>query len=185
MPNVKICKFTALSSGSFCQIYRVTDKALIAETSVWPNFFLMNVFFALKGSKLIIFIHYGPDFFTIRTRTTVVDWPIWVQLVILFSFRFLLAHFGHKLTVWAYSYPWSGNRLRPSVCPTVKHFKELLLQNRLAYQSQILCVGEQTLFPAFGSNGQNGCHAYISSGKIPSEIFCVWTKEPISTKLLT
>ena len=37
---------------SFCKIYRVTDEALIAETMVWPNFFLMNVFFALKGSKL-------------------------------------------------------------------------------------------------------------------------------------
>ena len=29
--------------------YRVTDEVLIAETAVWPNFFLMNVFFALKG----------------------------------------------------------------------------------------------------------------------------------------
>ena len=54
--HVKICKFTALSSGSFCQIHRVTDEALIAETAVWPNFFLMNVFFALKGSKLFIII---------------------------------------------------------------------------------------------------------------------------------
>ena len=53
--HVKICKFTALSSGSFCQIYRITDEALIAETAVWPNFFLVNVFFALKGSKLVIF----------------------------------------------------------------------------------------------------------------------------------
>ena len=26
------------------------------ETMVWPNFFLMNVFFALKGSKLVIII---------------------------------------------------------------------------------------------------------------------------------
>ena len=42
------------SSGSFCQIYRVTDEALIDETMVWPNFFLMKVFFALKGSKLFI-----------------------------------------------------------------------------------------------------------------------------------
>ena len=49
---IKICKFTVFSSGSFCQIYRVTDEAFIAETMVWPNFFLMNVFFALKGSKL-------------------------------------------------------------------------------------------------------------------------------------
>ena len=52
--HVKICKFTALSSGSFCQIYRVTDEALIAETAVWPNFFLMNVFFALKGSNFLL-----------------------------------------------------------------------------------------------------------------------------------
>ena len=55
---IKICKFTVFSSGSFCQIYRVTDEALIAETMVWPKFFLMNVFFALKGSKLFIII--GP-----------------------------------------------------------------------------------------------------------------------------
>ena len=34
----------------------VTDEALIAETAVWPNFFLMNIFFALKGSKLFIII---------------------------------------------------------------------------------------------------------------------------------
>ena len=44
------------SSGSFCQIYRVTDEVLIAETMVWPNFFLMNVFFALKGSNFLIII---------------------------------------------------------------------------------------------------------------------------------
>ena len=43
-------------SGSFCQIYRVTDEALIAKTAVWPNFLLMNVFFVLKGSKLFIII---------------------------------------------------------------------------------------------------------------------------------
>ena len=49
-------KFTVSSSGSFCQIYRVTDEALIAETMVWSNFFLMNVFFALKGSKLFTII---------------------------------------------------------------------------------------------------------------------------------
>ena len=42
--------------SSFCQIYSVTEEALIAETMVWPNFFLMNVFFALKGSKLFIII---------------------------------------------------------------------------------------------------------------------------------
>ena len=35
---------------------RVTDEALIAETAVWPNFFLMNIFSALEGSKLFIII---------------------------------------------------------------------------------------------------------------------------------
>ena len=58
---IKICKFTVFSSGSFCQIHRVTEEALIAETMVWPNFFLMNVFFALKGSKLFIIIIYVLD----------------------------------------------------------------------------------------------------------------------------
>ena len=53
---IKTCKFTVFSSGFFCQIYRITDEALIAETMVWSNFFLMNVFFALKGSKLFIII---------------------------------------------------------------------------------------------------------------------------------
>ena len=37
-------------------LWRITDEALIAETAVWPNFFLMNIFFALKGSKLFIII---------------------------------------------------------------------------------------------------------------------------------
>ena len=53
---IKTSKFTVLSSGSFCKIYRVTDEALIAKTMVWPNFFLINVFFALKGSKFFIII---------------------------------------------------------------------------------------------------------------------------------
>ena len=53
---LKNCKCTVFSTGSFCQVYRVTDEALIAETAVWPNFFLMNIFFAIKGSKLFIII---------------------------------------------------------------------------------------------------------------------------------
>ena len=48
--------FTVFSTGSFCQVDRVTNEALIAETAVWPNFFLINIFFALKGSKLFIII---------------------------------------------------------------------------------------------------------------------------------
>ena len=45
---IRTSKFTVFSSGSFCRIYRVTDEALIAETMVWPNFFLMNVSLLLK-----------------------------------------------------------------------------------------------------------------------------------------
>ena len=37
-------EYTVFSSCFYCQINRVTDEALIAETAVWPNFFLMNVF---------------------------------------------------------------------------------------------------------------------------------------------
>ena len=55
---IRTSKFTVFSSGSFNQIYRVTDEALIAETMVWPNFFLIKVFFALKGSKLFTIIPY-------------------------------------------------------------------------------------------------------------------------------
>ena len=50
------CNFAVFSTGSIYQVYRVTDEALIAETTVWPNFFLMNIFFALKGFKLFIII---------------------------------------------------------------------------------------------------------------------------------
>ena len=54
--HVKNCKYSVFSTGSICPVYRVTDEALIAETAGWPNFFLMNIFFALKGSKLFIII---------------------------------------------------------------------------------------------------------------------------------
>ena len=50
-------KNAVFSSGSFCQIYRVTDEALIAKTAVRPNFVSMNVFFALKGFKPVIIIY--------------------------------------------------------------------------------------------------------------------------------
>ena len=45
-----------LSTNFWDSPRRVTDEALITETMVWPNFFLMNVFFALQGSKPFIII---------------------------------------------------------------------------------------------------------------------------------
>ena len=50
------CNYVVSGWRGFSQIYRVTDEAFIAETMVWPIFFLMNVFFALKGSKLFIIV---------------------------------------------------------------------------------------------------------------------------------
>ena len=49
-----IAMVTALKSGYV--VFRVTEEALIAETAVWPYFFLMNIFFALKGSNRFIII---------------------------------------------------------------------------------------------------------------------------------
>ena len=46
-------------SGGILPKFKLTQAfkvVFIAETLVWPNFFLMNVFFALKGSKLFIII---------------------------------------------------------------------------------------------------------------------------------
>ena len=42
--------------GSLIRLFIAFLLLLIAETVVWPNFFLINVFFALNGSKLFIFI---------------------------------------------------------------------------------------------------------------------------------
>ena len=46
----------------------VTDEALIAETVVWSNFFLINIFFALKGSKLFIIMVLGLGLYMNRGR---------------------------------------------------------------------------------------------------------------------
>ena len=53
--NISIYLYTTIIITFFHKISQ--DEALIAETAVWPNFFLMNVFFALKGSKLFIIIN--------------------------------------------------------------------------------------------------------------------------------
>ena len=60
LPLLKFANSQYFSSGSFCQIYMVTDEALIAETMVWPNFFRINEFFALKGSNFFIIITSSP-----------------------------------------------------------------------------------------------------------------------------
>ena len=70
---------------------------------------------------------------------------------------------------WAYSIPMvrrpssSVRRRRPSSSTMLKH---LLLRNRLADQSQILCGaslgrGNEILFAASGSHDQDGRHAHI------------------------
>ena len=79
---------------------------------------------------------------------------------------FLLAHLSRRLIGELIVYPWSGVR-RPSVRPSSSTMlKPLLLRNRSADQSQILCgaslgKGNEILFAAFGSHDQDGRHAHI------------------------
>ena len=71
-----------LSSGHI----QYTDEALISETMVWPNFFLMNVFFALKGSRLFIIISYHCSWMLCRV-TAVKSLPSLI-------FFFFIIYFG-------------------------------------------------------------------------------------------
>ena len=81
----------------------------------------------------------------------------------------LLAHLSRRLIGELIGYSWSG--VRPSSTVVRRPFtmlKNLLLQNRLANQSQILCGaslgrGNDILFTASGSHDQDGCHAHIWS----------------------
>ena len=83
----------------------------------------------------------------------------------------LLAHLSQRLIGELIVYPWSGVRrtsssvVRPSVRPSTM-LKHLLLRNRLANQSQILCGaslgrGNNILFAASRSHDQDGRHAHI------------------------
>ena len=83
----------------------------------------------------------------------------------IFSFSFL-AHLSRRLIGELIVYPWSGVR-RPSVVRRpFTMLKQLLLRNRWADQSQILCGaslgrGNDILFAASGSHDQDGRHAHI------------------------
>ena len=79
-----------------------------------------------------------------------------------------LAHLSQRLIGELIGYSWSAVRpsasvVRPSV---VNNFKRLLLRNRWADQSQILCGaslgrGNDILFAASGSHDQDGRHSHI------------------------
>ena len=79
-----------------------------------------------------------------------------------------LAHLSRRLIGELIGYPWSGVRpsvRRASVRPSTM-LKDLLLRNRLADESQILCGaslgrGNDILFAASGSHDQDGRHAHI------------------------
>ena len=79
----------------------------------------------------------------------------------------LLARLSRRFIGELIVYPWSGVRHRPSsVRPSATMLKHLLLRNRLADQSQILCGaslvrGNEIFFPASGSHDQDGRHAHI------------------------
>ena len=86
----------------------------------------------------------------------------------LFELLPFLAHLSRRLIGELIVYQWSGVRRRPSVLrrPSSTMLKHLLLRNRLADQSQILCGaslgrGNEILFAASGSHDQDGRHAHI------------------------
>ena len=105
----------------------------------------------------------------------------------LLQLQLFLAHLSRRLLGELIVYPWSGVR-RPSVrrpSASVHKLKDLLLRNRLADQSQILCGaslgrGNEILFATSGSHDQDGRHAHIWS--TPFKIFSR-TGRPIFTKL--
>ena len=79
-----------------------------------------------------------------------------------YSYFMLLAHQSQRLIGELIVYPWSVVVVRPS-STMLKH---LLLRNRFADQSQILCGaslgrGNKILFGACGSHDQDGHHPYI------------------------
>ena len=53
---IKICKFTVFSSGSFCQIYRVIDEALITEALEWPSLLSYEYFICLKNLNFLLLL---------------------------------------------------------------------------------------------------------------------------------
>ena len=86
----------------------------------------------------------------------------------------LLAHLSQRLIGELIVYSCSGvrpsvvRRRRTSSYVVVHNFKHLLLRNRWADQSQILCGaslgrGNEILFAASGSHDQDGRHAHIWS----------------------
>ena len=83
-----------------------------------------------------------------------------------------LAHLSRRLIGELIVYQWSGVRRTSSVVRPLSAsstmLKHLLLRNRLADQSQILCGaslgrGNDILFAASGSHDQDGRHAHIWS----------------------
>ena len=84
-----------------------------------------------------------------------------------FSLRFfsflLLAHLSRRLIGGLLGYSWSVVRLSSS---SFTMLLDLLLRNRWANQSQILCGaslgrGDESLFVGPGSHDQDGRHAHI------------------------
>ena len=88
--------------------------------------------------------------------------------MMLWFFKCLLAHLSQRLIGELIGYSWSG--VHPSVgvrrpLASLTMLKDLLLRNRFANQSQILCGaslgrGNSILFAASGSHDRDGCHAH-------------------------
>ena len=115
-----------------------------------------------------------------------VDWPIGVQLVILFYFR-SLAHLSRRLTGELIVYPWSGVRRRPSYvvrrsqCSNI-FFSETAWPIKAKFYVKPPLVGG-TKFCSRHLGHMTKMAATPIYGKNPSKIFFSRTGRRISTKL--
>ena len=154
----------AVQSG-LCQTWSETPKTRFITTrlnsfkAVRVKFFV-NLFWIFANKFIYCFSYHNKT----CTATDAGASSLSVHL----TTHSLLAHLSRRLIGELIVYPWSGVR-RPSASVVRRlstMLKHLLLRNRLADQSQILCGaslgrGNDILFAASGSRDQDGRHAHI------------------------
>ena len=162
----KICKVTALDSRQNLVFTQYLENE-------WTEFNQFLNTFSLTRCTLVL-----NCFFCVCKLATEV-WPLIHDGLCRF-----VAHLSRWLIGELRGYSWSG--VRPSVVRPSTILKDLLLQNRLANQSQILCgasLGRGTKFCSRHLGHKTKMAAKPIYGKNPSKIFFSGTGGPIFTKL--
>ena len=171
------------------QIFQAPDSKFGLPFSIirpWSHFAKkglhnMTLLYVLQNFKILVSTDLkinGSTFNTFTVSKVLLNpvlgsyFPIRAQNLTLYQACFVVVFSSPepKAHRWAFSIPMlrrPSSVVRPSsVRPSVHNFKHLLLWNRLANQSQILCGaslgrGNESLFAASGSHDQDGHHAHI------------------------